>query len=144
MDKPENEMPAEDKKDKEEAVTDDELSDNADKINEEKVIPDGKAPEVTAEKIKEETKPQKQETQKSAPANELHVYKVYIGSFATIEQAMAAQDKITEANIGITPYIKGIDNKFTLQAGSFANKQKAEAQAQLLSQYGIGARIIEE
>ncbi len=70
--------------------------------------------------------------------------KVYIGSYATIEQAIAAQNKVMESNATATPFIKNVNGQFVLQAGSFASRPKAEALVQELAQSGFEARIVQE
>ncbi len=70
--------------------------------------------------------------------------KVYIGEFATIEQAIAAQNRVMEAQANFTPFIKNANGKFILQAGSFTSVQKAQELVQQLNSYGFSARIVQE
>lgn len=70
--------------------------------------------------------------------------KVYVGNYATIEQAIQAQNRLMETSIGISPFVKNIGGTYVLQAGSFASVQKAESVASQLNQAGFSARVVQE
>lgn len=66
------------------------------------------------------------EEQAKTPAQDV-VYKVYVGSYTSAEQAKVAKDIIIESGNGLTPIVKCIGaNNYTLQVGIFKNKQSAE------------------
>jgi cell division protein FtsN len=70
--------------------------------------------------------------------------KVYVGPYATIEQAINAQSKIMEANSAISPFVKEVNGKYVLQAGSYANANKAEAIAKDINTIGLNAKVVKE
>lgn len=70
--------------------------------------------------------------------------KVYVGSYATIEQAIQAQNQLMNASVSISPFVKEVDGKFVLQAGSFANAEKAESVAKDINALGFSARVVKE
>jgi len=78
-------------------------------------------------------------------ANNNYVYKVYIGYYTSLEQARVAQGILLDTNLGLNPFVKDIGNgNFSLQVGSFNNREKAQALvSQLLSNH-FPARIIQE
>ena len=75
---------------------------------------------------------------------EFKMNKVIVGEFGTIEEAMSAQNKLINSNLNIIPYIKGVNGKFILQAGSFANKEMAVSLASQISAMGYNTQILAE
>ena len=56
------------------------------------------------------------------------VYKVFVGTYTSAEQAKVAKDIIQESGNGLNPIVKCIgSNNYTLQVGIFKNKQSAES-----------------
>ena len=56
------------------------------------------------------------------------VYKVYIGSYTSVEQAKVAKEIIQESGSGLNPIVKCLGaNNYTLQVGIFKNKQRCDA-----------------
>ncbi len=54
------------------------------------------------------------------------VYKVFVGSYTSAEQAKVAKDIIQESGSGLNPIVKCIgSNNYTLQVGIFKNKNSA-------------------
>lgn len=73
------------------------------------------------------------------------VYKVYIGSYTSSEQAKVAKDIITEAGSSLTPIVKCIGtNSYTLQVGIFKNKESADALLNTIQQSHLPGRIVQD
>ena len=81
---------------------------------------------------------------KPAPVEPYTMTKVYVGSYATIEQAIQAQNHLMSTSIGISPFVKEVDGVYVLQAGSFASSAKAENVANQIRQAGFSARVVSE
>lgn len=79
-----------------------------------------------------------------APAQDA-VYKVYVGSYTSAEQAKVAKDIIIESGNGLTPIVKCIGaNNYTLQVGIFKNKQSAETMLYTVQQNHLPGRIVQD
>lgn len=99
-----------------------------------------KAPEVQHQDVMKDTvAPQNKKPEGGQTLN-----KVLIGTYATVEQAIEAQNNIVDLNLGITSSIKDMGGSFTLQAGAFTNRARAEELATKLSERGIACRIVQE
>ena len=73
------------------------------------------------------------------------VYKVYIGTYTSAEQAKVAKEIIQESGSGLNPIVKCIGaNDYTLQAGSFKNKQSADAMLTSIQRSNLPGRIVKE
>ena len=73
------------------------------------------------------------------------VYKVYIGSYTSIEQAKVAKEIIQESGSGLNPIVKCIgSNNYTLQVGIFKNKQSAETMLTSIKRSNLPGRIVQE
>lgn len=73
------------------------------------------------------------------------VYKVFIGTYTSVEQAKVAKDIIQESGQGLTPIVKCIgSNNYTLQVGIFKNKQSAEALLYTVQQNHLPGRIVQD
>ena len=73
------------------------------------------------------------------------VYKVFIGSYTSAEQAKVAKEIIQESNSGISPIVKCIgSNEYTLQVGIFKNKQSAETMLSIVQKNNLPGRIIQD
>jgi len=73
------------------------------------------------------------------------IYKVFIGSYTTAEQAKVAKDIIIETGANLNPIVKCIGaNNYTLQVGIFKNKNSAEALLYTLKQNNLPGRIVQE
>ncbi|MBR6126920.1 hypothetical protein IKQ21_04470 [bacterium] len=73
------------------------------------------------------------------------VYKVFIGSYTSAEQARVAKDIIIESGNGLNPIVKCIgSNNYTLQVGIFRNKQSAESLLYTIQQSHLPGRIVQE
>jgi len=73
------------------------------------------------------------------------VYKVFIGSYSTPEQAKVVRDIIIESGSNLTPIVKCIGaNNYTLQVGIFKNKTSAESLLYTIQQNHLPARIVQD
>jgi hypothetical protein len=80
----------------------------------------------------------------SAPTKET-VYKVFIGTYTSAEQARAANEIIQESGSGLSPIVKCLGaSNYTLQAGIFKSKQSAEALLSTIQQSHLPGRIVQE
>ena len=69
------------------------------------------------------------------------ISKVYLGEFASLEDAMATQQSISEKDSSIVPFIKATNGTYIVQLGSFYEKEKAEALASKVQTMGFVPRI---
>lgn len=73
------------------------------------------------------------------------VYKVFIGSYTSAEQAKVAKEIIQESSNGLNPIVKCIgSNNYTLQVGIFKNKQSAETMLSTIQKTNLPGRIVQE
>lgn len=73
------------------------------------------------------------------------VYKVFIGSYTSIEQAKVAKDIILETGTGLNPIVKCLGvNNYTLQVGIFKNKNSADSLLYTIQQNHLPGRIEQE
>ncbi len=73
------------------------------------------------------------------------VYKVFIGTYTSAEQAKVAKDIILEGGSNLTPIVKCIgSNNYTLQVGIFKNKQSAEGLLYTIQQNHLPGRIVQD
>ena len=73
------------------------------------------------------------------------VYKVYIGSYSTLEQARVAQSIIQDANLGVTSFVKtGSNGAYTIQVGSYSDMTKAQTLTNELRRNHFPARMVQE
>ncbi|MFA7658535.1 MAG: SPOR domain-containing protein [Candidatus Gastranaerophilaceae bacterium] len=70
--------------------------------------------------------------------------KVYVGRYATVEQAKVAQGILLDSGLDITPFVKDMGGFYTLQVGSYSNRAKAEGLASELQRNNFPARVIQE
>ena len=79
-------------------------------------------------------------TQKAEP-----VYKVYVGTYTSAEQAKVAKEIIQESGNGLNPIVKCIgSNNYTLQVGLFKSKQSAESLLYTVQQNHLPGRVVQE
>lgn len=99
------------------------------------------AAETTAqETVKEDSVAEALKTPVSDP-----VYKVFIGTYTSAEQAKVAKDIIVEGGSNLTPIVKCIgSNNYTLQVGIFKNKQSAESLLYTIQQNHLPGRIVQD
>lgn len=73
------------------------------------------------------------------------VYKVFVGSYTSAEQAKVAKEIIQEAGSGLNPIVKCLgSNNYTLQVGIFKNKQSAESLLYTVQQNNLPGRIVQD
>ena len=73
------------------------------------------------------------------------VYKVFVGTYTSAEQAKVAKDIIQESGNGLNPIVKCIgSNNYTLQVGIFKNKQSAESLLYTVQQNHLPGRIVQD
>ena len=73
------------------------------------------------------------------------VYKVFVGTYTSEEQARVAKDIIQESGSGLNPIVKCIgSNNYTLQVGIFKNKQSAESLLYTVQQNHLPGRIVQD
>lgn len=73
------------------------------------------------------------------------IYKVFIGSYTSAEQAKVAKDIIIESGNGLNPIVKCIGpNNYTLQVGLFKNKQSAESMLYTVQHNHLPGRIVQD
>ena len=73
------------------------------------------------------------------------VYKVFVGSYSSAEQAKVAKDIILDTGININPIVKCIGtNNYTLQVGSFKSKSSADAMLNTVQMNHLPGRIVQE
>ena len=78
------------------------------------------------------------------PAQE-PVYKVFVGTYTSAEQARVAKDIIQESGSGLNPIVKCIgSNNYTLQVGIFKNKQSAESLLYTVQQNHLPGRSVQD
>ena len=73
------------------------------------------------------------------------VYKVFVGTYTSAEQAKVAKDIIQESGNGLNPIVKCIgSNNYTLQVGIFKNRQSAESLLYTVQQNHLPGRIVQD
>lgn len=73
------------------------------------------------------------------------VYKIFIGTYTSAEQAKVAKDIILESGSNLNPIVKCIgSNNYTLQVGIFKNKASAETLLYSIQQNNLPARLVQE
>lgn len=108
-------------------------------INEEPMEPIQLTPKAS---VNNPPRPSKQEL--STPYETPKMSKVYVGRYATMEQARVAQEILVDSGINITPFVKNIGGAYTLQVGSYGSRAKAEGLASELQRNNFPARIVQE
>lgn len=111
-----------------------------------------KTEDVVKEPVKPAAEPEKQKTTiqepvpapVSAPQAE-PIYKVFVGTYTSAEQAKVAKEIIQESGSGLNPIVKCIgSNNYTLQVGIFKNKQSAESLLYTVQQSRLPGRIVQD
>lgn len=73
------------------------------------------------------------------------VYKVFIGTYTSAEQAKVAKDIIMESGSSLNPIVKCLgSNNYTLQVGIFKSKASADALLQVIQQSYLPGRIVQD
>ena len=93
----------------------------------------------------EETTAQEPPAQAPAVVQQDIVYKVFVGTYTSAEQAKVAKDIIQESGSGLNPIVKCIgSNNYTLQVGIFKNKSSAETMLYTVQQNHLPGRIVQD
>lgn len=114
--------------------------------------PDDTVKQKTAETVKvdeisrpEDTNTTVAEALNKPDPNLEPVYKVFVGTYTSAEQAKVAKDIIQESGTGLTPIVKCIgSNNYTLQVGIFKNKNSAESLLYTVQQNNLPGRIVQD
>lgn len=97
------------------------------------------------ETIQKEEKEEKITAEPAKPSVQDIVYKVYVGSYSSADQARVAKEIIQESGSGLNPIVKCIGtNNYTLQVGLFKNKQSAESMLYTVQQNHLPGRIVQD
>lgn len=70
--------------------------------------------------------------------------KVLVGSYKTREEAKKNAEKLGKTILEETPFVKELNGRFALQAGSFKNPEAARDFSQELKEHNLYVRIIKE
>ncbi len=70
--------------------------------------------------------------------------KIYLGHYATIEDAMNAEQKVSKDITEVIPFIKNENGKYIVQIGSFSDKEKANALVKKMKLKGYNPKIINQ
>ena len=86
------------------------------------------------------------QTSVPAPAPQAEpIYKVFVGTYTSAEQAKVAKEIIQESGNGLNPIVKCLgSNNYTLQVGIFKNKQSAESLLYTVQQSHLPGRIVQD
>lgn len=84
--------------------------------------------------------PQRVQPRVSAPITTSHS-KVYVGSYATAQQAHVAQGIIQDAGLGVNPVVVNSGNGYTLKVGSYSSRSRADGVASELQRNNFPARV---
>lgn len=130
-----------------------------------------KAEDVTREIVRTDVMPQKADASKLSPSTSVQkeqneqsvkqqtsqnisaananpadvVYKVYVGTYTTSDQAKVAKEIIQDSGSGLTPIVKCLGaNNYTLQVGTFKSKQSAESMLYTVQQNHLPGRVVQE
>ena len=110
--------------------------------------PDDVKKEQDRSELKQLSDTVKLETKSQEPAkDELlePIYKVFIGTYTSAEQAKVAKDIIVESGSNLNPIVKCVgSNNYTLQVGIFKNKTSAESLLYTIQQNNLPGRIVQE
>lgn len=112
-----------------------------------------KPDDVAKEPVRTVTESEKQQVvqepvQTSVPASAPQaepIYKVFVGTYTSAEQAKVAKEIIQESGNGLNPIVKCLgSNNYTLQVGIFKNKQSAESLLYTVQQSHLPGRIVQD
>lgn len=76
------------------------------------------------------------------PERQAITTKVYLGSYSSLEEAIAIQNKVSNEEPELEPFIKAIRDTYIVQLGSFSDKEKANALVIKLKEKGYTPKII--
>jgi len=106
-------------------------------------VPQTSAPERKQQVVQEPVRDSVPEPAPTAQADP--IYKVFVGTYTSAEQAKVAKEIIQESGSGLNPIVKCIgSNNYTLQVGIFKNKQSAESMLYTVQQSHLPGRIVQD
>ena len=106
------------------------------------VIPPPKKPEIDTPKPNIKTENNKP-VQGVIPAPVPALIKVYVGSYSSLEEAMAMQQKISSDSVDAMPFIKSVNGKYIVQLGSFSKQETADAYISKMKAKGYNPKILQ-
>ncbi len=106
------------------------------------VIPPPKKPEMDLPKPETKTANNKS-AQVVIPAPVPALIKVYVGSYSSLEDAMAMQQKISSDSVDAMPFIKSVNGKYIVQLGSFSKQETADAYISKMRAKGYNPKILQ-
>ncbi|MDD3237615.1 MAG: SPOR domain-containing protein [Candidatus Gastranaerophilales bacterium] len=74
----------------------------------------------------------------------LRMSKVIVGYYSSLDQAISVQNRLIDSDLNISPFIKQVNGYYVVQAGSYANRQKAQTLHSQISSMGLPAKLIAE
>ncbi len=117
---------------------------NKDKKQENKIISSPPKPTMTEIKNDKDLRKETSSNKAVVPLPSPSVTKVYLGKFSGIEEAMNIQNKISNENSSIMPFVKASDGGYIVQLGSFSDPQKAQALIDELTSKGYSPKKLIE
>ncbi len=70
--------------------------------------------------------------------------KVYLGNYSSIDEAMSVQNKISNDNPNLMPFVKSVKGTYIVQLGSFSDSDKAAELINNLKNQGYSPKTIVE
>ena len=68
------------------------------------------------------------------------ITKVYLGSYASLDEAIEAQHKVSASGLAVSPFVKAVKDKYIVQVGSFYDSQKADDLVSSMKAKGFSAK----
>ncbi len=68
------------------------------------------------------------------------ITKVYLGSYASLDEATDIRNNISSLGLAVSPFIKSVNNHYIVQVGSFYDSQKADDLVIILKTNGYNAK----
>ena len=68
------------------------------------------------------------------------ITKVYLGSYASLDEAIEAQHKVSTSGLAVSPFVKAVKDKYIVQVGSFYDSQKADDLVSSMKAKGFSAK----
>ncbi len=106
------------------------------------VIPQPQKPEIDVPKPDNKTANNKP-VQGVIPAPVPALIKVYVGSYSSLEEAMAMQQKISSDSVDAMPFIKSVNGKYIVQLGSFSKQETADDYISKMRAKGYNPKILQ-
>lgn len=112
--------------------------------NDDEVVEEPIQPQTAPTARTQPPRPTSKDLSKPFDSPSAKVSKVYVGRYATLEQAKVAQEILMDSGLNITPFVKNTGSYYTLQIGSYSSRAKAEGLASELQRNSFPARIVQE